>query len=341
MRILITIQHPAHVHFFRNAITDLQSQGHKIRVLVRQNDIAVDLLELYDIDHTVVAGPADGLFGIARVQPKYEWSILKETRAFSPDTLAAIAEPGVAHASTISDARSVVFTDTEHVPLQEKLVFPFADCICTPDCYEDDLGRSHETYAGYHELAYLHPDRFEPDRAVLDEADLDQDEQFALVRLVSWDAVHDIGDSGFDSIGDVVTGLEETGTTVRITAEQDLPSEVEHCQVKIDPHKIHHLMSYASLYLGESATMAAESAVLGTPAVFVSSSRRSYTNEMENEYGLVFNYSGPNRHQQGVERALEILNGDSTARWKQSRQRLLEEKIDTTAVISDQLTTKQ
>ncbi len=74
--------------------------------------------------------------------------------------------------------------------------------------------------------------------------------------------------------------------------------------MSIPPHRIHHLMAFADLYVGESATMAAESAILGTHAVFVSSSRRGYTDELENEYELVYHYSGTSRHERGLRQAL-------------------------------------
>jgi len=96
-------------------------------------------------------------------------------------------------------------------------------------------------------------------------------------------------------------------------------------------------MYYADLYVGESATMATESAVLGTPAVFVSSSRRGYTDELEAEYGLVSNFSEDDRHERGIERAISILNDYDRQSWQRKHDRLLEDKVDTTMFILEMI----
>lgn len=338
MKAFFAIQHPAHVHLFRNSIQQLESDGHEIHTLVRENDINVQLLENYGIEHTVVAPEPKSALHLPLVQLKYEWEIIRRARRFKPDVLLAVGEPAITHASQLCDARSMLFTDTEHATLQNKLSFPFADRIYTPQCYQDDLGEKQIYYPGFHELAYLHPNRFEPDSSVLDEVGLTTNDSFVILRTVDWQALHDIGDSGFDDVVDVVTQLEATGAEVLITAEGDLPDAVSHCDLDIEPHRIHDLMAYSDLFIGESATMASESAVLGTPAVFVSSSRRGYTDELEEKYGLVFNFSDENRHQAGLEKAIEILDDDNAKIWAQHQERLLEDKIDTTEFILEQIT---
>ena len=36
--------------------------------------------------------------------------------------------------------------------------------------------------------------------------------------------------------------------------------------IKIDPNDMHHILSYAHIFIGDSQTMAAEAAILGTPS---------------------------------------------------------------------------
>ena len=334
LRVIFSIQHPAHVHLFRNAISDLREQGEEVEVYAREKEIVSDLLEQYDIDHEILAPQTESVLDLVKVELVYEYRLTKRARAFDPDVMVAMGGVAISRPGLLTRAKRLVFTDTEHATLQNALAFPFATKICTPECYQDTIGKKQVYYRGYHELAYLHPDRFEPDPSVLAEADLDHDEPFVILRLVSWDALHDVGDSGFEDIVDVVHALEETGTTVRITSEADLPTEIEDRQVSIPPNRIHDLMAFADLYVGESATMATESAVLGTPAVFVSSSRRGYTDELEEKYGLVFNYSGQDRHERGLQRALSILESTDPERWKHRREEMLSEKVDTTDVIT-------
>jgi hypothetical protein len=40
MKILIDIGHPAHVHFFKNAIRELEGRGHEVKVTARDKEVA-------------------------------------------------------------------------------------------------------------------------------------------------------------------------------------------------------------------------------------------------------------------------------------------------------------
>lgn len=337
MRVIVTIQHPAHVHLFRHAISELESRGHEVSVFARKKDIAIELLDRYDIEHTVLADRARSLSELAVRQARYEFGLLRRAWRIEPDVMLGMGEPGVAHVSTLVGCPGLVFTDTEHAWLQNVLAFPLADRICTPTAYRDDVGDRQVRYDGYHELAYLHPDRFEPDPDVLETVGFGEGDSFAILRLNAWRAAHDVGDGGLDDIRDVVERVESTGTDVVVTSEPDLPPDLARYEYDVSIDRMHDLLYYADLLVGESATMAAESAVLGTPAVFISSSRRGYTDELGDRYGLVFTFSGADRQEAGVERAVSILNESDDGTWRQRRERVLEDKIDTTDFILRQI----
>ena len=333
--VVITIQHPAHVHFFRNAIEDLEDRGHRVHVFAREKDIALDLLDAYGIEHEVLAGAASNLLGKATVQLAYEWRLFRRARRIDPDVMLAIGEPGVVHVAALLGSRSVVFTDTEHATYRKRFVYPMADQVCSPEYYRDHIGDNHIKYPGYHELAYLHPDRFTPDPAPVRDMGIDPGDRLVVLRLVSWEAAHDIGDSGIDDVTDVVEQLEATGATVVITAEGELPPDLAPYEITAPPEQIHDLLYHADLFIGESATMATESAILGTPAILVTTIRgMGNIRELRDEYELVFSYADANRHADAVERAVEILESETDDRWEERRQRLLSEKIDTTTFLT-------
>ena len=66
--------------------------------------------------------------------------------------------------------------------------------------------------------------------------------------------------------------------------------QFEKYRIKINPLDMHHVMAFASLYIGDSQTMAAEAGVLGVPFVrfndFVG--RIGYLRELEDKYRLGF-----------------------------------------------------
>ncbi|GKZ16343.1 hypothetical protein BG842_01360 [Haladaptatus sp. W1] len=331
MKVFVTIQHPAHVHFFRNAIAELEADDHDVHVFAREKEMAVELLRRYDISHEVLAGTASGLSQLARVQATYEARLLRRAVQLKPDVITAIGGVAAAHVAKVTGARSAIFYDTEHAKLIQNLAFPFADAVYTPDCYTRNVGSKQVRYPGYHELAYLHPDRFTPDPTVVEDLGLDPDETFTVLRLVEWGASHDVGQGGFDDVRDVVERLEDAGSEVLITSERTLPSSLESRRATVPPHRMHDLLAFADLFVGEGATMAAESAVLGTPAIYVNTLTMGYTDELDERYELLFNYQQEDRHARALEQAVSILEGD--ADWQERRQRLLDDKVDTTDVI--------
>ena len=243
-----------------------------------------------------------------------------------------IGGENVAHVSKLTKAKSVVFTDTEHAKTINSLTFPFADTICTPSCFKNDLGKKHIRYNGYHELAYLHPNYFTPNPAVLDEIGLDKDDTFIILRFVSWTASHDVGQHGIQDRTALVRELERYGQ-VFITSEGRLDGGLAKYQIKVAPEKMHDLMYYATLLYGESATMASECAVLGTHAIYCDFAGRGYTDEEEAKYGLVYNFKlDDDSIRSSLEKAVGLLEANNLKSiGRKKREKLLADKIDVTA----------
>ena len=341
MDVVVGLGHPAHVHFYRNAIEELETRGHEVHVITKKRPLAIDLLNAYNIDHEVA-----GRWEVQHENPlktglsffSFECDVISTVRQYSPEVVTGIGNIPLAHASSIFDCTSLIFTDTEHATFANSITFPFSDYIYTPTCFQLDIGENQIEYPSYHELAYLHPDRFIPDPGVLDDLGISSDERFVILRTVAWNAIHDAGDSGFDSIIEVVNEIEDQGIRVLITAEDELPKSLKKNQISIDPHRIHNLQYYADLFVGESATMATESAVLGTPSIFVSTVTPGTMEELEHEYGLVSNFSGDSRQFNAMNTAISILENYDQELWDERRQTVLDDKIDTTDLILDRIT---
>jgi predicted glycosyltransferase len=119
---------------------------------------------------------------------------------------------------------------------------------------------------------------------------------------------------------------------VFISAEKKLSMDLDPYRIRIPPEKMHDVLAHAILFFGESATMASESAVLGTPAVYLDKIGRGYTNE-EEIYGLVFNFKNMLSDQkQAIQKGIELLNNPNLKKVMQNnRQKFLAHKIDVTA----------
>ncbi|NQE53352.1 hypothetical protein C5S29_07145 [ANME-1 cluster archaeon GoMg3.2] len=215
------------------------------------------------------------------------------------------------------------------------LYLPFIDAVLTPSCFKKDLGKKQVRYKGYHELAYLHPNYFTPDPSVLAEIGLDKDDKYVILRFVSWSGIDNLGHHGFNlqAKKELVRELGKYGR-VFITSEGQLPQELEKYKIKVSPEKLHDLLYYASLYVGEGATTASECAVLGTPSIYISSLVGTMGNfiELEQKYGLIFNYDDPDK---AMNKAVELIQKpDLKEEWGKKREILLKDKIDVTAFMA-------
>ena len=337
MRAAITIQHPAHVHFYRPVVDELRARGHDVHVFAREKDVALDLLDAYGIEHRVLAGTAGSIPRLAAVQVAYEWRLLRAVRRLDPDVVTGIGGMAAAHVSAVTDARSVVFTDTETVG--NRLVTPFADAVCTPRSFDGDLGDGHVRYDGLHELAYLHPGRFEPDPDVLRSHGVDPHSRFTVVRFSDMAAHHDVGERGFlpDARSELVAALADHGSVCASVEEGDAP---EGCrEIPVPVHQVHHLLAYADAFVTDAATMATEAGVLGTPTVRATSfaAGDDLGNFVElDRYGLVYSTPDPD---DALDLVSELVADPEEAgrTWRERRGQLVADKIDVAEFAVDAL----
>jgi predicted glycosyltransferase len=305
-------------------------RGHQIRITARVKECATALLEGFGLPHDVISSQQPGL-GLAGELLQRTYRLTRIIREFEPDVLTGIMGPSIAIAGKLCAVPAVIFYDTEFATQTNWFAYPLADTVCTPDCYQARVRGRHRTYAGYHELAYLHPNRFTPDPARLTAFGVGPHESYAIVRFVSLKAVHDRSERGLtDPDKRVLIEALSRHCRVLISSEGPLPADLEPHRVRGPVEDIHHLLAYAQLVVGESATMSSEAAVLGVPAVYIATTRRGYTDDQEQRYGLV-RYFTEQQLGEAI-RAIEDLFATGSPRefGARARQRLLAEKIDVT-----------
>lgn len=334
MRILFDIGHPAHVHFFKHAIRLLQARHHDILITSRDKEFALELLNQLNLPHTPLSRLGKGgLFTLGKELIQRNFGLWRVVRRFKPDIMAAIGGICIAQVGFLTRVPSLVFYDTENARLQNALTYPFASQVIVPQCYETWLPkRRHLRYAGYHELAYLHPQYFTPDRNIALENGLSPQGDTFFLRLVSWQANHDIGEEALSTemLGFLINQLQGRGKLL-ISSESPLPPKFQQYAYRGQVAQVHHVMGYCRLLLGESATMASEAAVLGVPALYIARTGRGYTNEQERKYQLVINIHDFNRDR--IRAALDALLAHSLEHYQQLRRALLDSTIDVSRFI--------
>lgn len=337
MKVMIDIGHPAHVHYFRNIIASLVSVGVETLVIARKKEVSQDLLRAHGISFVDRGTGGSGFFQKCIYLVLANWMIIKEARIFKPDLFVSFCAPYAAQAAFVLRKPYIGITDTEHATLGNLAFAPFSQLVYTPECYEGSFGKKHRRFDSYMELCYLHPNYFTPDPSILFDLGLSEGERYAVIRFVSWEATHDRGHNGISHSNKLKIVKEfKKLARVFISSEGPLPAELESLRLHTEPEKIHHVLSFASLLFGESATMASEAAVLGTPAVYLDNSGRGYTNEQESKYGIVSNFTESEEDQKkSIAKGVEILaDENSKARALTARGKILREKIDPTAFLT-------
>lgn len=334
MRVLVDIGHPAHAHFFRNAIGRLRADGHDVLVTSRRKEIATDLLDAFGLEHVTLSGEG-GRFGLGGELLLRDYRLVRVVRRWKPDVMAAIGGIFIAHAGFLTRTPSLVFYDTENAKLQNALTYPLATRVIVPRCYAAWTPRGRTIrYPGYHELAYLRPPYFTPDRDAALANGLAADRPTYLVRLVAWKANHDIGERGlgWPLVRNVAAALGAHGR-VLVSSEAPLPDDLAPLRYAGDPALIHHVMAHCAGFFGESATMASECAVLGVPAVYAANTGRGYTDEQESRYGLVRNVRA--LEPDAIAASLAWLTGFAADDGRARRERLLRDTCDVTRFAVD------
>ncbi len=338
MRVLVDILHPAHVHFFRNFIFEMQSRGHDVRVLSRNKDVAVPLLESYGIDHTILSTQRPGRLRLAMELAQRIYKTQRAILDYKPDILMGAMGPSITLPGRASRVRTLVFYNNETTARLNAIVARIADAWISPRALKGSYGEKHIRYNGCHELAYLHPNRFTPDPDRLRRRGIDPEKPYSILRFVAWESIHDHGESGLDLEGKrkAIDILSRLGP-VYITSEKTLPPEFEPYRLNLPVEDMHHALAFATLTAGESSTVASESACLGAHAVFISKTGRGVNEEQEERYGLVKNFTGG--RQNDALRYLEALAGEDPDQIKDKAQRLrqemLDDVIDVTAYMAD------
>ena len=293
MKILVYMGHPAHFYLYKNAIINWREHGHCVEILIKKKDILQQLLENQGWEyHNILAeGRKNSKIGMALGTLKRAWRQYLFCQNFNPDILTGTSVEN----SIIGPLCNIPVVncnedDAAVVPLYAKLSYPGASAILNPIvCNSSKWDTKATKYPSYQELAYLHPNHFTPDPSVVQGYGIDTTKPYFVLRFASLNAHHDDGIKGINTeVAQRLVDILSPHGQIYITSERKLEPQFEPYRIRINPLDMHHVMAFASLYIGDSQTMAAEAGVLGTPFVrfndFVG--RIGYLCELEDVYQL-------------------------------------------------------
>lgn len=340
MNILVQLSHPAHFHLYKNAIKNWQADGHQVFVLIKTKDMLEALLRNAGIAYHNILPVAhrSSKIGILWDMVLRDWRMTRFANKHHIDILTG-STPEVGHVAWLLRRTAVTTTedDSAVVPAFAKVAAPFLQCLITPStCNNGRMEPKSVKYPGYHELAYLHPNHFSPNEEIVRCYGIDTKSPYFILRFASLNAHHDDGIKGINTaIAQKLIDILSPHGTIYITSERPLEPQFEQYRIRINPLDMHHVMAYASLYVGDSQTMAAEAGVLGVPFVrfndFVG--RIGYLRELEDIYHLGFGIKASAEGSvdtlcKRVEEIVQMKPAERKQVYQSRRQKMLSEKID-------------
>ena len=341
MKILIELVHPAHFYYYKDTIANLKEKGHKVIVAITSKDILEEVVSSAGVDYVnICQKPLKG---------KYKWGLIYDMimRDLRMIKLALSNKVDIISGSSVESTHvgwllripniNIGEDDAHIVPKYTNNIAPFVDVRISP--YSCDNGKiEHKSihFPGFWKLAYLHPNRFVPSRETVEQYGINPDKPYFLLRFSALNAHHDKGIKGINTqIAQHIVDMLSPHGQIYITSERELEPQFEQYRIKINPIDIHHVMSFATLYIGDSQSMAVEASMLGVPALrfndFVGKKKIGVMEELEHIYGLTYGISSsePEKLYAKIQELLDIPN--LRKEFQQRKQNMLDQKIDVTA----------
>jgi len=335
MNYLFHLGHPAHFHLFKYVIKKLELNNHRVTIIIKKKDVLEKLLieAGFNYSNYLPEGQKNSKSGMITSIIKRELKMLIHCQDIRYDLMIGTSTE-VTHMGKMLGIKSICVNedDADAIPLFAKYSYPFATEILTPaSCNSGKWDCKAIKYNSFHELAYLAPQYFKPDSSYLNFYGIKR--PYYIIRFSGLDAHHDVGKKGIPAglAKEIIRKLEPCGN-VYITSEKELNGCFGKYCLNINPLDMHQVLAQADLYIGDSQTMTAECAVLGTPALrfndFVG--KLGYLEELEHKYGLTYGIK-TNEPEKLLNKIDEVLLlPDAKAEWEMKKQRMLSDKIDTT-----------
>ncbi len=289
---LFYIGHPAHWHNLNYLAQSLTKKGHSVLLVIRKKDVMNELikssnLSLIVLENIEKTNSIISLFISILKRYKEMYGIIKNKKP----TLLVGTDFILPQLGKLFNINSIVINedDTKAVPFFALLAYPFATRLLTPKICNVGIWRYKQiAYDGYQELAYLAPNIFKPNLNIVKKY-FSVKKKYFIIRFSSLNAHHDYGKKGISNkLASQIINILKSYGEIYITSERKLPPHLEKYRVNIDPKDMHHILNYAHIFIGDSQTMSAEAAILGTPSIRFSSftNKLGYLKELQSKYHL-------------------------------------------------------
>lgn len=334
MRVIVGLGHPAHYHLFKHFIEHCKINGIVHKVVILNKDVLEDLLIRDNIPFTKLIDkkPTKSLFEKLKELKRANKEFKIVVKEFKPSIMIGCINQ-IAYAGWGKRIPSIFFAEDDFKAtfLQGLLVYPFIDKVLTPvSTSVGPFKYKQIKYNSFHELAYLHPNHFKPEINKV-KGLVEEGKPYVILRFSDLKAYHDLNKGGISTaLAFKIIRILSPKVNIYITSERPLVDELEPYRINIPSTSMHHALYYADLFIGDSQTMAAEAAILGTPAIRYNNfiGKLGYLDEIELTFSLGFGISVGHEDilLDKIEELVSVENLNDE--WQIKKNRFLAQKID-------------
>jgi len=322
-RVLFDVEHPSHVHTFKYLYWQLLKSGWEGLFVTKDREICIYLLEKYNLPFTILNQEQKRLFKILFIL-KNILKFYSITKRVKPDIIINRASFHSTLIGKVLNIPQISIVNIEN-SIDSTLLL---DYLFTPIFFKKNLGAKHIKYKANTELFYLHKKWFSPNKNIFKFLGIKENNPYAIVRFSPEESQYGSTKKKF-STRQKLKLIKELSKEIQvfISCEEEIPSELKNYQITIPPEKIHDALYFATLYIGEGGTMALESAILGTPAIYINRLNSAGVFIKAEEAKLLYRIT---KEKEIIKKALEIIK-DKKEIYLKRRDEYLKDKIDVTS----------
>ena len=278
--VVIDIVHYPHVNFYKHAIEALTEKDIDVHIVLRLRGKLVDIFqkECLNVPFVLIGEHRKTIFGKMVDMINRDIAFLRYLSKIKFDAGTGFGSINIAHTTRFFRKPAIIFGDDTENKLGLYLIKPFATRIVMPSSAQ---GNNLLKYNGFKELAYLHPNHFTPDKKVLEPYNLDPYE-YVFIREVS-SASLNYRRAEMGKLSKILTYLKEMDLKILLSIEDKSLIDLfkDHCIILKEPvEDIHSLLHFAAFTLSSGDSMARESCLVETPAIYTGGRDMAINNEL-------------------------------------------------------------
>jgi uncharacterized protein len=287
MNILFDFVHPADVNLFKQAILILKEQGHHVILTLRKRGALQRIAEseFPGFKIIIIGSHQKKLISKIFAFIGREFAFFQFLRKQNVNV--AVCQ-GVTFGFSCKILRiPLIHHDDDH---EYRFTYLLGKYLASKDIMPDFMpvtGSNFVKYRGFKEIAYLHPDYFNPDTKSLNFYKL-VPYKYVFIREIANVSVNYQGRLSF--LNDILIYLEKKGLKAVLSLEDKSNIEFykKHSIVLSEPiTDLYSLMYYSHFIISSGDTMARESSLMGVPCIYTGG-RSMSVNDVLIDMGMMF-----------------------------------------------------